>query len=167
VQVGGVWYRSVDGAVFRGFYGSKRPMRPLWGLGAPRGGGRFTPKNGPSSLYVAEDVDTANREGWQVTSGAPVKPAAGVTRAIYTVEVEINDVINLRDRWVRTLLGTSVAELRGPWRYRRDRKTPPTQRLGGMVATFRCVTGAASLNGYPNSRDAARPFSKPSSGRSP
>jgi hypothetical protein len=57
-----------------------------------------------------------------------------VTRAFYTVEVEIDDVIDLRARAVRTLLGTSIAELGGPWRYRRDRKTPPTQRLGAVVA---------------------------------
>src|ERR1019366_4037874 len=62
-RVHGVWYRSVDGEVFRGFYDAKNPMRPLWGLGAPRGGARFTPRNGPSSLYLAEDVETAQREG--------------------------------------------------------------------------------------------------------
>jgi hypothetical protein len=46
VRVHGVWYRSVDGAVFLGFYDKKNPKRPLSGLGAPRGGARFTPKNG-------------------------------------------------------------------------------------------------------------------------
>lgn len=71
VKQRGVWYRSVDGAVFRGFYDAKHPMRPLWGLGAPRGGARFTPTNGPASLYVAEDLDTANREGLQVKLGRP------------------------------------------------------------------------------------------------
>jgi RES domain-containing protein len=57
VSVRGVWYRSVDGAVFRGFYDARNPIRPLWGLGAPRSGARFTPRNGPPSLYVAQDVD--------------------------------------------------------------------------------------------------------------
>src|SRR5580693_5090710 len=71
VAVRGVWYRSVDGEVFRGFYTATNPMRPLWGLGAPRSGALFTPKNGPSSLYVAEDIETANREGLQVTLGTP------------------------------------------------------------------------------------------------
>jgi RES domain-containing protein len=129
VRVHGVWYRSVDGAVFLGFYDKKNPKRPLWGLGAPRGGARFTPKNGPPSLYVAEDVDTANREGLQVTLGTPLRPSAGVTRATYTVEVEISDVIDLRERSVRDHLGTNLAELCAPWRYRKDRSKPPTQRL--------------------------------------
>ena len=60
--VNGVWYRSVDTEVFRHFYDATKPMRPLWGLGAPTGGARFTPKDGPSSLYLAEDLETANRE---------------------------------------------------------------------------------------------------------
>src|SRR5438105_14584535 len=83
LQVRGLWYRSVDGEVFLHFYDLSMPMRPLWGLGAPARGARFTPKGGPSSLYVAEDLETATREGLQVTLGTPVKPAAGVTRALY------------------------------------------------------------------------------------
>jgi RES domain-containing protein len=134
VAVRGLWYRSVDGEVFRGFYTTTNPMRPLWGLGAPRSGARFTPKNGPSSLYVAEDIETANREGLQVTLGTPVRPPAGVTRATYTVEVDLVEAVDLRDRSVRLLLGTSVAELRSAWRYRKDKKRPPTQRLGVAAA---------------------------------
>jgi RES domain-containing protein len=134
VAVRGVWYRSVDGEVFRGFYTKTNPMRPLWGLGAPRSGARFTPKNGPPSLYVAEDIETANREGLQVTLGTPLKPPAGVTRAIYTVEVDIVEAMDLRDPSVRSLLETSVVELRSAWRYRKDKKRPPTQRLGAAVA---------------------------------
>jgi hypothetical protein len=32
------------------------------------------------------------------------------------------------------MLGTSAAELRQPWRFRRDRRTPPTHVLGRAVA---------------------------------
>ena len=134
ITVKGVWYRSVDGEVFRHFYHPTKPMRPLWGLGAPAGGARFTPRNGPSSLYLAEDLETANREGLQATAGTPVKPPAGVTRAVYTVKVELTDIIDLRDDSVGLSLGTSAAELGGPWRYRRDKKTAPTQRLGRIAA---------------------------------
>jgi RES domain len=69
-----------------------------------------------------------------VTLGTPLRPSAGVTRATYTVEVEISDVIDLRERSVRDHLGTNLAELCAPWRYRKDRSKPPTQRLGKAVA---------------------------------
>jgi hypothetical protein len=86
------------------------------------------------AVYLAEDVETAHREGLQVMVGTPLRPPAGVTRAIHTVEVAIKEVIGLRDPAVRALLGTSAAELAGPWRYRKDRRQPPTQRFGGAVA---------------------------------
>ena len=134
ISVAAVWYRSVDGAVFRQFYSATNPTRPLWGLGAPKSGARFTPRNGAASLYVAEDVETANREGLQVTLGTPVMPPVGMTRAIYTVQVQLSDVIDLRDKATCALLGTNGKELAGAWRYRKDRKTPPTQRLGRLAA---------------------------------
>ena len=136
VAVAGVWYRSVDGEVFRRFYDTRKPMRPLSGLGAPRGGARFTPKDGPPSLYVAEDVETSNREGLQVTLGTPVKPPAGVTRTVYTVKVQLSDVVDLREPAVHALLGTSAAELTLAWRYRKDGKMPATQRLGSVAANI-------------------------------
>jgi RES domain-containing protein len=111
-------------------------MRPLSGLGAPRGGARFTPRAGPSSLYVAEDVETSNREGLQVTLGTPVKPPAGVTRTVYTVKVQLSDVVDLREPAVHALLGTSAAELTLAWRYRKDGKMPATQRLGSVAANI-------------------------------
>jgi RES domain-containing protein len=135
VPIEGVWYRSVDSEVFRRFYNESRPMRPLCGLGAPRGGARFTPKDGRSSLYVAEDVETSNREGLQVALGTPVKPPAGVTRTVYTVKVRLGDVVDLREPAVHDLLGTSANELKLGWRYRRDGKMPSTQRLGRVVAS--------------------------------
>lgn len=132
--VAGVWYRSVDGGVFRHFFDKEKPARPLWALGAPRSGARFTPRNGAPSLYLAEDVETATREGLQVTLGTPVKPAVGVMRATYTVKVQLADVVDLRGASICSLLGTTATELKGPWRYRKDRTVPPTQRLGRLAA---------------------------------
>jgi len=68
VAVEGVWYRSVDGGIFREFFIDKNPKRPLWGLGASKDGARFTLKEKDagkpiSTLYVAEDMVTALREG--------------------------------------------------------------------------------------------------------
>jgi RES domain-containing protein len=136
VTVDGVWYRSVDSDMFRRFFGARTAMRPLWGLGAPRGGARFTPKKGSPSLYIAEDVETSNREGLQVTLGTAVRPPAGVTRTVYTVELRLSEVIDLRDPTVCALLGTSAAELKLAWRYRMDRKMAATQRLGRVAANL-------------------------------
>lgn len=134
VPVRDVWYRSVDGEIFVRFYDKKNPMRPLWGLGAPAGGARFTPKSGASSLYLAEDLETANREGLQVTLGTRLKPPAGVTRATYSATVSLSDVIDLRDAKVQRMLGTTKSELKSAWRRRVDGSFPPTQRLGRIAA---------------------------------
>ncbi len=141
IAVKGVWYRSIDGEVFRHFYDATKPMSPLYGLGAPASGARFTPKDGPPSLYLAQDVETAIREGLQVTEGTSVKPPAGVTRTEYTVEVVLTDIIDLRHKSVRLLLGTNATELGGPWRYRKDKRTPPTQQLGRIAANNVGVEG--------------------------
>jgi hypothetical protein len=55
IEAEGVWYRSVDGDVFLHFFDKAKPTRPLWALGAPRSGARFTPKSGPPSFYVFTD----------------------------------------------------------------------------------------------------------------
>ena len=44
---------------------SVEPRQFLYALGAGKGGARFTPKNGPASLYVAEDELTAEAESKQ------------------------------------------------------------------------------------------------------
>lgn len=60
-------------------------------------------------------------------------PPVGMTRAIYTVQVQLSDVIDLRDHATCALLGTNAKELAGAWRYRKDMKAP-TQRLGRLAA---------------------------------
>ena len=47
--------------------------------------------------------------------------------------LHVVDVIDLRDKATCALLGTNGKELAGAWRYRKDRKTPPTQRLGRLA----------------------------------
>lgn len=51
-------YRIVDFATLTGF----APMVPLYTLGPGVNGQRYTPKGGPSALYVAEDPVTAQAE---------------------------------------------------------------------------------------------------------
>lgn len=136
MEISGVWYRSVDGEVYRLFYSDQaaKRTRPLWGLGASRDGARFTSKGGATSLYVAEDFETANREAFQVTRARSVKPPAGVVRVTFSVTVRVSTVLDLCNGRVRKSLGTNIPELKSAWRYRRDGTTPPTHILGRVAA---------------------------------
>ncbi len=123
--------RQVNAVVFRAFVApGKRRTSPLYALGAPAHGGRFTPRGGPSALYLAGDALTAAREALQVTAPAPVRPGLGASWGVFTVEVCLAAVLDLTAAHVRRALGTSVAELSAPWRLRRS---PPTQRLGRLA----------------------------------
>jgi RES domain-containing protein len=132
----GNWYRSVAADRYVSFFiaPSADGFRPLSGLGARRTGARFTPPNGPASLYVAGDVETSTREALQITVGTPIQPPAGVIRTIYTVTVNLTNVVDLRAPAVLRFLETSAEELAASWRFRRNRSTPPTQNLGRLAA---------------------------------
>ena len=64
----GVLYRAVTLEALYGFH--RNPpypqVRPLYNLGAPAAGARYTPLGGPPSLYLAVDADTAIAEVNQV-----------------------------------------------------------------------------------------------------
>ncbi len=49
--------------------------RPLYNLGPPSGGARFTPRGGAPSLYLADDYETSLREYLQVGWPAGLAPA--------------------------------------------------------------------------------------------
>lgn len=110
--------------------------RPLYDLGPPAGGARFTPKGGAPALYLAEDYETSLHEYFQVGASARLRPAVATAASVvvFGAEVRLETVLDLTDPHTRALLGTTLAELREPWRYRRDRRTPPTHVLGRAVA---------------------------------
>ena len=54
---------------------------------------------------------------------------------VYTVEVKLRDVIDLRDVDTQSALGTSAVEVGSAWRFKKGRNTPPTHRLGRAAAT--------------------------------
>ena len=51
----GVFYRSISEAAIH----SLKPPEPLYSLGARRKGQRFTPKDGPSCLYLSDQFDVS------------------------------------------------------------------------------------------------------------
>jgi len=108
----GYFYRSVDHSALY----SIDPPDALYSLGPGRSGQRFTPNGGPPALYVADKAATAFAEGTHaITSsltGTIVPPAPVV---VYAVDVNLNHVLELTDNDVLKALGTTRAELQGPW----------------------------------------------------
>lgn len=128
--------RAVHGATLYGFK-RKAPYtpRPLYDLGPPAGGARFTPKGGDPALYLADDYETSLREYLQVGSHVRLRPRLGAGAIVlFVAEVRLETVLDLTDRRVLNTLGTAAAEMRQPWRFRHDRRTPLTHILGRAVA---------------------------------
>jgi RES domain-containing protein len=137
----GVVYRAVDYEAFHGFHQPTpypRP-RPLYGLGAAKNGARFTPRGteGMATLYAAEDRETAFAELDQVlevvrrtqpTAGRLVPPAV-----LMSAEARLDAVLDLTLPAVQQELGTTLQEIRRPWRRAGRTDAAPTQLLGAAV----------------------------------
>jgi len=95
------------GQVYRAHH-PRWAFRPTSGEGAALHGGRFNPKGVPA-LYTSRRLETAWLEAQQ---GFPFK-AQPMTLCVY--EVDCEDVIDLTDPSERDRLGTTEAELSGPW----------------------------------------------------
>jgi len=112
-RVTGVFYRSIAEAAIH----SLSPPTPLHSLGPRKTGQRFTPKNGPASLYMSEDFDTSYVE----THGTAASIAASGLHfippptVIIAISVDIEHVLDLTVPAIRDQLGTDEAELAGPW----------------------------------------------------
>jgi RES domain-containing protein len=120
----GVLCRAVHAATLYGFKKEAACIpRPLYDLGPPAGGARFTPRGGAPALYLADDYETSLHEYLQV--GSHVRLRARVdTGAIvlFVAEVRLERVLDLTDRRVLSILGATPAELRQPWRFPRCRE---------------------------------------------
>jgi RES domain-containing protein len=137
----GALCRAISPATLYGFQ-NKKPFkpRPLYNLGPGAGGARFTPRGGAPALYLADDYETSLREYLQVGAPGPLRPVAGSEAIVtFAVHVRLAAVLDLTDTRVLAALGTTPAELREPWRHRRDRRTPPTHVLGRAVAKDRRI----------------------------
>jgi len=75
------------------------------------------------------------REYTQISAPAlltPLRPPGALVT--YSTNVRLEQVLDLTQQAICQQLGTSSAELAEPWRYRKDRRKPPTQRLGAEAA---------------------------------
>lgn len=108
-------------------------------------GARFTPKNGPASLYVAGTELTAEAEFKQQSFTAFQKSGAPPS-VVYTLNVHLSHVLDLTDPKTHKKLHTNITELLAPWRL--FEKNSPTQNLG--LAAFQCRKITALK--YPSSK---------------
>ncbi|MDP3509025.1 MAG: RES family NAD+ phosphorylase [Candidatus Melainabacteria bacterium] len=112
-RVSGVFYRSIAEVAMH----SLSPPQPLFSLGARKTGQRFTPKNGPASLYLSANFETSYIE----THGTATSIAASgfaftpPPTVIVAISVDVEHVLDLTEPTVRDTLGTDEAELAGPW----------------------------------------------------
>ena len=73
--------------------------RPLYNLGPPKGGARFTPRGGMPCLYLAEDYETSLREYLQVGSPARLRTTVRNTTFVnYVADVRLEKVLDLTIR---------------------------------------------------------------------
>src|SRR5438309_8141387 len=112
-RITGVFYRSIAEAAMH----SLSPPQPLYSLAPRKTGARFTPKNGPASLYLSATFDTSYIETYGTAasiagSGLHFIPPPTV---IIAISVDIEHVLDLTNPAVRAELGTDEAELGGAW----------------------------------------------------
>src|SRR4051794_12978314 len=135
----GVLYRAIFLEALFGFH--QRPAypqpQPLYSLGAPSRGARFTPRGGMATLYMAEDQETALPEAHRVSdtlrrarssAGEPHRPTVLVSAV-----VRLTSVVDLAATSAQAALGTNTEELIRPWRRAQRRGPVPTQLLGAAV----------------------------------
>lgn len=127
VSSNGSLYRCVD---LKYLHAPYNPSRPLYGLGAPATGARFTPRGGPSSLYMAEDNLTALAESTLTLAGSSSMPP----KVVFSAKTSLDAVLDLTQGHVQHVLGTSPQELSGSWRLANPTDPLPlTQFLGKAV----------------------------------
>ena len=155
----GVFYRAVTLEALYGFHHSPPypAIRPLYNLGAPATGARYTPRNGMPSLYLAESTDTAIAEvnqifatlrRLQLPTSVPISPCV-----LFSVNVSLKQVLDLSDPQIQVTLQTDLGELLAPWREAQPSATlPATQRLGRESFD----SGRIQALRYPSAQEANR-----------
>ena len=136
----GLLCRAVHSGTLYGFsHGKLYTPRPLYNLGPPKNGARFTLTGGAPALYPAEDFETSLREYLQLGKSALLTPRSEKEGAIvcFTAKVCVEAVLDLTTGDVQKALGTDDNELKSAWRYRKKSGVPPTHRLGRAIAAAR------------------------------
>lgn len=119
---------SIKKSYYR-FIGIKYLKDPLSALGSKKNGGRYNFKDAFEVLYIAPDPQTAVQETLQnINFRFPPK-------AIITIDVEVQEIINLKDEKTINTLGIYTEKLHRPWRKFQDieGKESYTQTLGKSI----------------------------------
>lgn len=90
---------------------------PLSAIGSIKRGGRYNGKGEFEVFYIADRPDNSLREIGMLNddNGTPVA-VPGAAHVLFTVEVTLQHVVDLRDPRVRSTLGVSLDELVSAWR---------------------------------------------------
>jgi len=98
----------------------------LFAGGPRRVGGRYTPMEGPDTLYLASSERAANAE-WKAGLQALFPGVELPPKIVFATEVNLTRVLDLSTDEIQRALRTNSAELAQPWK---ARNRPVTQRLG-------------------------------------
>ena len=110
----------------------------LSGLGAQIHGGRFTPRGGARTLYLADSVTTAEAEvehARQFYAPPPSGFRSPATRVVRRVEVDAGRVLDLRADETLAALGLSVELIRREWRVENEVGTVAAVQIFGRVVS--------------------------------
>src|SRR5712692_11003453 len=104
----GLLCRAVQSGTLYGFlYRKLYPPRPLYNLGPPTHGARFTSKGGAPALYLAQDFETSLREYFQLGKSARLAPRSEEGAIVcFTAKVRVESVLDLTTESVQKALGT-------------------------------------------------------------
>jgi len=98
----------------------------LFAGGPRRVGGRYTPMEGPDTLYLASSERAANAE-WKAGLQTLFPGVELPPKTVFATEVNLTQVLDLSTDKIQRALRTNSAELAQPWKVRNG---PVTQRLG-------------------------------------
>jgi RES domain-containing protein len=99
---------SVQGVFYRHVAMGRDPRS---GLGARINGGRWNPPESFSTLYLAEEIETVIGEFYRLAQRQGLHPRDFLPRDLYTFEVELEAVLDLRPDAARERVGLSPVEL--------------------------------------------------------
>jgi len=98
----------------------------LYAGGPRRVGGRYTPMEGPDTLYLASSERAANAE-WKAGLQALFPGVELPPKTVFATEVNLTRVLDVSTDEIQRALRTNSAELAQPWK---ARNRTVTQRLG-------------------------------------
>jgi RES domain-containing protein len=98
----------------------------LFAGGPRRVGGRYTPMEGPDTLYLASSERAANAE-WKAGLQALFSDVELPPKTVFATEVNLTRVLDLSTDEIQRTLRTNSGELAQPWK---ARNRPVTQTLG-------------------------------------